>query len=430
MCALLKLRRGRAMDNAVLTGEEDAALFIAERVSRSSKLHQTLVPLFPSSGKLSSVITSVVGRAATPHVQIIKSRVTPVQTSDWGGGPMRPPCSRLTVAGQDLPASMAGSYDLVIDVKASVDGGLLKSGHPGYFFCQENSPFAPSPAPARIRVARGRTKERGGERVEDVPPFSYISASKKNDGDTSKSLVTSETPDLLPRRDGNELVEEDEEAGYFVTVVHGSREDVEIDDIVPRGGDRRLVNGDESAYAVTARVPLESKLEPDSAPEGKQDGGPSAAPNGVHMALNDQIAGRDRSNTNGGIAVDRGGHCMYWSNIAQGRWVLDDDLDLSNGVLAVTTDAAPADASCAFPLSSRCRGEISSSSRQCLDKDGGREGLDGVRSRKHNTERRNNSCGRSKSSSSSGSWLLDAPRLQTWVTAEDVRVECEVEWRK
>ncbi|CAN0164144.1 unnamed protein product, partial [Hapterophycus canaliculatus] len=42
--------------------------------------------------------------------------------------------------------------------------------------------------------------------------------------------------------------------------------------------------------------------------------------------------------------------CLYWADLGDngGRWVLDDDLSLSNGVLAVTNGPAPAAADLAF----------------------------------------------------------------------------------
>ncbi|CAM9403788.1 unnamed protein product, partial [Laminaria digitata] len=40
--------------------------------------------------------------------------------------------------------------------------------------------------------------------------------------------------------------------------------------------------------------------------------------------------------------------CLYWADASGGRWVLDDDLSLSNGVLGMTKDAVPASPYLAF----------------------------------------------------------------------------------
>lgn len=56
-------------------------------------------------------------------------------------------------------------------------------------------------------------------------------------------------------------------------------------------------------------------------------------------------------------AAEGGVLCFYWADLGNngGRWVLDDDLSLSNGVLAVTKGPAPAAADLAFVNRERCR---------------------------------------------------------------------------
>lgn len=92
------------------------------------------------------------------------------------------------------------------------------------------------------------------------------------------------------------------------------------------------------------------------------------------------------------------GHCLYWINFWGGRWVLDDDLEFSNGVLGVTKGGATELASDAFGFRS-----------QDTSPEGKGEG------------RLNGELGTAAASS----WLLDSPRLQTWMDASNVHVVCE-----
>lgn len=186
--------------------------------------------------------------------------------------------------------------------------------------------------------------------------------------------------------------------------------------------------------------------------------------------------------------ADSGTLCLYWSEADGGRWVLDDDLRLSNGVLGVTEDPAPPEADLAF-LDQRHRGRPPQAG-VASDGEGGAGGGDrergtrsgfvredeggagdgGVVERERGTrsgfasedengagdgaavEREGGFASEEKVSVESGgttvggpegaaggralessmeaahrAWLLDSPRLQGWVKADDVVVVCETD---
>ncbi|CAM9829317.1 unnamed protein product [Ectocarpus sp. 4 AP-2014] len=191
-----------------------------------------------------------------------------------------------------------------------------------------------------------------------------------------------------------------------------------------------------------------------------------------------------------GLAEVAGGGtlCLYWSEADAGRWVLDDDLRLSNGVLGVTEDPAPLEADLAF-LDHRHRGRppqvgaASDGEGGAGDGDRGRgtrsgfvregegdAGDGGAVERERGTrsgfpredesgagdgaavEREGGVASEEKFSVESGgatvggpegaaggralessmeaahrAWLLDSPRLQGWVKADDVVVVCETD---
>lgn len=106
-------------------------------------------------------------------------------------------------------------------------------------------------------------------------------------------------------------------------------------------------------------------------------------------------------------AAAEGRHCIYWANVGGGRWVLDDDLSISNGVLGVTSEVAPELAYVAFGPHSHARNGLRDADVVCGDK---------------------GSCevGSTPSTAPTSRWLLDSPRLQTWVAVESVNVVCDI----
>ncbi|CAN0105854.1 unnamed protein product, partial [Ectocarpus sp. 12 AP-2014] len=161
---------------------------------------------------------------------------------------------------------------------------------------------------------------------------------------------------------------------------------------------------------------------------------------------------------------DGGTLCLYWSEADGGRWVLDDDLRLSNGVVGVTEDPAPPEADLAF-LDQRHRGRppqagaTSGSEGGAGDGDRERGTRSGFASEDESgagdgaaVEREGGYASEEKVFVESGgatlggpegavggrafessmeaahrAWLLDSPRLQGWVKADDVVVVCETD---
>ncbi|CBJ26223.1 hypothetical protein Esi_0027_0116 [Ectocarpus siliculosus] len=186
--------------------------------------------------------------------------------------------------------------------------------------------------------------------------------------------------------------------------------------------------------------------------------------------------------------ADGGTLCLYWSEADGGRWVLDDDLRLSNGVLGVTEDPAPPEADLAF-LDQRHRGSPPQAGAASEDEGGagdadrgrgtrsgfagegeGGAGDGGAVERERGT--RSGFASEDESSAGDGAaverevgfaceeevsvesggttvggpegaaggralessmeaahraWLLDSPRLRGWVKADDMVVVCETE---
>lgn len=161
--------------------------------------------------------------------------------------------------------------------------------------------------------------------------------------------------------------------------------------------------------------------------------------------------------------ADGGTLCLYWSGADGGRWVLDDDLRLSNGVLGMTEDPAPPEADLAF-LNQRHRGrlpqagvaddgeggagdgdreratrsgfvsegEMDAGDAGFVEREGGFAGEGGVSigSGGVGEPKKGVAGGRAPESSMEAAhraWLLDSPRLQGWVEADDVVVVCETD---
>lgn len=158
--------------------------------------------------------------------------------------------------------------------------------------------------------------------------------------------------------------------------------------------------------------------------------------------------------------------CLYWADVGDGgRWVLDDDLRLSNGVLGVTKGPVPASADLAFPSRRRAAraprpsgsdgvGGATASSREVeeVDQEGGGVGQVTGACRYGDASALQDGCtvaaasgveeevegavvgseaegagGRAPPEWGQGlpTWLLDSPRRQDWVEAKNVFVECE-----
>ncbi|CAN0447789.1 unnamed protein product, partial [Ectocarpus fasciculatus] len=140
--------------------------------------------------------------------------------------------------------------------------------------------------------------------------------------------------------------------------------------------------------------------------------------------------------------ADGGTLCLYWSGADGGRWVIDDDLRLSNGVLGVMEDPAPPEADLAF-LSQRHRGrppqagvttedEGGAGDGGAVEGEGGFAGEEEVSVEPRGVGRAEGGAGgraiESSREAAHPAWLLDSPRLQGWVKADDVVVVCEIDW--
>ncbi|CAM9602792.1 unnamed protein product [Ectocarpus sp. 13 AM-2016] len=163
-------------------------------------------------------------------------------------------------------------------------------------------------------------------------------------------------------------------------------------------------------------------------------------------------------------AADGGTLCLYWSEADGGRWVLDDDLRLSNGVVGVTEDPAPPEADLAFldqrhsgrppqaGATSGSEGGAGDGDRErgsrsgfaSEDESGAGDGASVERESEYASEERvfvesggatvggpeGAVGGRALESSMEAAhraWLLDSPRLRGWVKADDVVVVCETD---
>lgn len=100
-----------------------------------------------------------------------------------------------------------------------------------------------------------------------------------------------------------------------------------------------------------------------------------------------------------------GGLCLYWADVGGGRWVLDDDTSVSNGVFGVTTGPSPAAAHFSFSDHAVIRQWQQTAEEKT-------RGLEGTAS---------------AASPSRTSWLFDSPWLQGWVAADNVLIECKVD---
>lgn len=126
-----------------------------------------------------------------------------------------------------------------------------------------------------------------------------------------------------------------------------------------------------------------------------------SAPEGVS---NGAVDPPEDASVDPSLEVRDGNLYLYWVSNDGGRWVLDDDLSLSTGVLAVTADRAPQAPCAVFPISPQSQGFLADLGRDA-------EGHGG--------------CG--GASFRGPSWLVDSPRLRRWLPADNFEVLCEID---
>lgn len=364
---------------------------------------------------------------------------------DGGSPPLGPRCRWLALLGDDVRASWAGRY---VPVRV-VDGGgdarrVLNAVIPpaqhvqsqtAYHYCRVPGLASGSSAASAVGAEGGERVLREGarERGEDRPPpplRDFV-----GDGDRPIDGAFSERP---------------EEAIAVAAVKNSPTRSSTAETKSENKSDSPATPAARETAAVGTAAVLTLAL-----PTASTTGGTAAA-TGDDPGLQE--------------VADGGVLCLYWADVGDGgRWVLDDDLRLSNGVLGVTKGPAPAAADMAFPggrpasgCSSRGVGARVHGAATSSQEDGGVGGVlrDGGAGEDEGGGRNGDASavgdGRELGATSGGeegvvegavaggkaeggggggaprarrdgrpTWLLDSPRLQDWVEADDFFVKCE-----
>ena len=362
--------------------------------------------------------------------------------ADGGHGhsspPLVPRCRGLVLSGNDLQASWVGRYVPV----GATDGGSDDARQLPKAEASVTQRMQPQPRDYYYCLvpssASGSSDSAGAGNGERVPGEE---ADKEGDAPTSPRPL----PDVL-------LADEEPTQGAAAVQSETAAAAAGKNSPTPRSTVNEMKQEHEAATPETA----ETAAPPRSTLPAASTSGAAAAP-GNDLGLHE--------------VPDGGVLCLYWTDTGGGgRWVLDDDLRLSNGVLGVTKGPAPAAADLAFPgrrrdpraprpgvgdgvdgaatsrreagevedvlrgggageVNGRCRhGHASGVGQEdaCLLEaafgvGGGGEGAvaGGATA--------GGAGGRAPRAWGAGqpAWLLDSPRLRDWVEADDVFVECE-----
>lgn len=225
--------------------------------------------------------------------------------------PLAPRCRALVLSGNDVQASWAGRYVPVKAVDAAGDARRLPEAQASsiqhtqsqtsYYYCRvpslssgssksEEDPAPPALLPPSLRDVVGKDKRPRESAVANRPKTVVAAAG-------GKSLAPpTPTETISGKEDGAPL----------------------------------MATPDTSGTAAAATVASSRPVLPPASTTG------TAASPGNDLGLPD--------------VTDGGALCLYWADVGgEGRWVLDDDLRLANGVLGVTKSPAPAAADLAFP---------------------------------------------------------------------------------
>lgn len=398
-----------------------------EDTSRAPSVQQTehgaQTPLASKSGGGEQL-----GSTSKPAAQHETSdyRRPPHAVNDRERGPALPPsCSGLVLSGNDVQASWAGLYTLTLLREARVAPGtdppatpLIET--PVYF--RERALLPPFGKDEECEGGEGQGTSDPSDSVTlggtDSVSYGRIDAAVP---DRTDFVSADWTDAVAPGRTGSVILDRiDSVTPDRTDSVSAGRTDSVSAWGEASGGvfsslETPLVRTPDDAAPLTP---------PTSGDQQQQLGGPGAAADGIVL-------------------------CLYWADASGGRWVLDDDLSLSNGVLGVTKEAVPASPYLAFPNHRHHRNrnpqqqhhyhhthnQLEQHSHNHRGSgDGGSGGGDGV-SQKPLPDGAGDGEGRGgaalspplslPSSFSPSPWLLDSPRLQGWAEAEDVVVVCE-----
>eukprot|EP00752_Nemacystus_decipiens_P003515 g3243.t1 len=425
--------------------DKDALLMIAEDTG-----HDEVCPLAsyvglgpsPSSSPSSTIATeaSKTRGAAGGASRDFPSRADGVGDAQFEGSPpVSPPCRGLFLSGSDVQTSWAGRY-----LPAKPEG---RGGDDGR-----------------------QLPEVGGSSTQLVlpqPPIYYCLVSASSSADLAEGgkrvLGEEATSPPLPQLDvlaSGELSAEGaaaDRAEPLSTAAGGEKPSTlsTMAEITPE--DEKLGPPETPPTPGTATVQTTAPPTP-TLPAASTTGGASAsAASAAAAAAAAAAAGNDLGLQE---VADGGVLCLYWTDVkGGGRWVLDNDLKISNGVLGVTKGPVPAAADVAFPSrwrdprSSRAgagdgvraaaasghgasevkdvlrgggAGLVKDESACLLDAaaSGGETGFEGTVD-DGETGGAGGRASRVWAERRQLTWLLDSPRLQDWVEANNVFVECE-----
>eukprot|EP00903_Cladosiphon_okamuranus_P014113 g13118.t1 len=347
-----------------------------------------------------------------------------------GTPPLGPRCRGLVLSGNDIQISWAGRYVPVRAVdgdggdarqvpKAAASSTQRAQPQTPYYYCLVPSSASSSSDSAVPEREERALREEAGKRGEEPPPPPLLPDALDKDAPLSEGPPADRSETLAgaagrqpPTRSATTGTQSETELGGSPIT------------LAPRG------TAPVKTEVANPRVTLPAVSKAGAAAAAAAE---AAAAPGSGLGLQEVTAGRVL--------------CLYWADVAGGgRWVLDDDLRLSNGVLGVTKGSVPAAADLAFPSRGRPRrfprpsggdevGGATASNREAseveevdLDRDdeptpGVEDGADGAVV--WNEEEGAGGRATQEWREGPSTWLLDSPRRQDWVEAKNVFVECE-----
>ncbi len=393
-----------------------------------------------------------------------RCRPDPDKDEERGGGskplPSASRCRALILSGTDLQPSWTGRY---VPLRVADGGGDARqvrgAGSPSAhdaqtrdYFCLE--PSGPS-GPAAVAEVDARVVPE--ETDKPLPPSQGFLDENEQERPEREDAVPTDSPGHA------DAAAWDRSASYPTCSTSAT--------VVEPNGDSGPAETPASSTVATAATVADPRLSSRVASTAA-----AAVAAGVEM---EGELGPPEADGGGGGGVDGGLLCLYFADDEDGgRWVLDDDLRISNGVLGVTEGPAPSEADLAFPnrrwyrrLSRPAAADGASSAADIgrevsgLDlgvagrgawdgTDGGATG--GCQDGGTNWSERQYDCQHEVASTprpggggiqgggqdgvgdetgggvrfrvpEGPAWLLDSPRLQGWVKAEEVFVVCEAD---
>lgn len=395
-------KRGRLSENAsrVLGVQETA--------------RGTRPPLDSGGGAQLGSTTSPAAQRRTSH----NPRLSATVDGEGRSSTSPPRCSGLVLSGNDVQASWAGRYTLAPAREGLVDPRTIPSSTlpietPFYF---RDGAFPSSP---------GAEEEWEGVEGQDTHDTADFSVTLDRTDSVSPSRIQSGASVILDQTDSviAELTGAVDGTDSIIPELTDSIDGTDsvipewTDSVTPGRTDSVSAGGEASADVSTAPG-MPSGQRPDNA--------------ATSLRPPPQILGDQQELVEPGAAGDM--LYLYWADASGGRWVLDDDLSLSNGVLGVTKDAAPVSPYLAFPNHHHHRHQ-SHQHRHIHQHHSGTEGSGGSDSIRlmprvdgaGHGEGRGDAALSPQLSFAPSAWLIDSPRLQGWAEAEDVVVVCETD---